>query len=249
MKILLLTQYFWPESFRINDVALGLRERGHEVCVVTGMPNYPGGRLFKGYSFFGPFRDRFENLDIRRAPLLVRGDGGPIRLALNYISLAASLALLAPWMARGRFDAILVYQPSPITIGIPARVIKLLKRLPIVFWVQDLWPQTLSATGAVNSPMLIAAVDRLVRWIYRGCDRVLVQSRAFVDPIAAQGVPRERIVYVPNSAEDFYRRVTPASADPAAREFRPGFRVLFAGNIGAAQDFPTIIAAASPGIR
>ena len=245
MKILLLTQYFWPESFRINDVALGLRERGHEVCVATGMPNYPGGRLFKGYSFFGPFRDRFESVDVRRAPLLVRGDGGPIRLALNYISLAASLALLAPWMARGRFDAILVYQPSPITIGIPARVIKLLKRLPIVFWVQDLWPQTLSATGAVNSPMLIAAVDRLVRWIYRGCDRVLVQSRAFVDPIAAQGVPRERIVYVPNSAEDFYRRVAPASADPAAREFRAGFRVLFAGNIGAAQDFPTIIAAAN----
>ena len=245
MKILLLTQYFWPESFRINDVALGLRELGHEVCVMTGLPNYPTGRLFEGYGLQGPYRERFEDIEVRRAPLVPRGNGGAMRLAVNYLSLAASMSLLAPWLARGRFDVMLVYEPSPITIGIPARVIRWMKGIPIAFWVQDLWPQSLSATGAVRSPTVLGAVDRLVRWIYRGCDRVLVQSRAFIEPIAAQGVSEDRIVYLPNSAENFYKRRLPSPQDAAATEFRPGFRVLFAGNLGAAQDFPTLVAAAA----
>lgn len=244
MRILLLSQYFWPENFRINDVARGLRERGHQVCVITGMPNYPGGRLFKGYGSSGPYGEFFEGIEVRRAPLVPRGNSTPLRLMLNYISLVISLSLLAPWIARGRFDVLLVYEPSPITIGIPARIIKWLKRLPIVFWVQDLWPQSLSATGAIHAPRLLASVDRMVRWIYRGCDRVLVQSRAFIAPIVAQGVAPQSIVYLPNSAEAYYRRIEPRVDDAATLELRPGFRIVFAGNIGAAQDFPTIVAAA-----
>lgn len=240
MKILVLTQYFWPEAFRINDVVQGLLERGHEVTVCTALPNYPGGRFFAGYSLLGPYRENFGGAEVRRAPLVPRGGGGRLRLALNFASHALSASLLAPWLARGRHDAILVYEPSPITIGIPGRVMRMLKGVPLVFWVQDLWPQSLSATGAAGNTWLLGAVDRLVRWIYRGCDRVVVQSRAFVDVIASQGVPRERIAYLPNSAEVFYRRVE-APPDPALPR---GFRVMFAGNIGAAQDFPTILAAA-----
>lgn len=240
MKILVLTQYFWPEAFRINDVVQGLLERGHEVTVCTALPNYPGGRFFPGYGLLGPYRENFGRAEVRRAPLVPRGGGGRLRLGLNFASHALSASLLAPWLARGRHDAILVYEPSPVTIGIPARAMRALKRVPLVFWVQDLWPQSLSATGAAGNAFLLNAVDRLVRWIYRGCDRVLVQSRAFVDVIVSQGVPRERIAYLPNSAEAFYRRVQ-APSDPALPR---GFRVMFAGNIGAAQDFPTILAAA-----
>src|SRR2546430_12398143 len=244
MKLLILSQYFWPENFRINDVVEGLTERGHAVTVYTGLPNYPGGRYFAGYGFLGPLRERYKAAEVRRAPLIPRGDGGGFRLAINFFSHALFATLLAPWLARGRFDAILVYEPSPMTIGIPARALRALKRAPLLFWVQDLWPESLSATGAVKSRALLGLVDRLIKWIYRGCDRVLVQSEAFIPSVEAHGVPRDRIRYLPNSAENFYRRVAPQATDAEARELPSGFRVMYAGNIGAAQDFPTILAAA-----
>ena len=240
MKLLILSQYFWPENFRINDVVEGLTERGHAVTVYTGIPNYPTGRYFAGYGFLGPLRERYKAAEVRRAPLIARGDGSGVRLALNFLSHALFATLLAPWLARGRFDAILVYEPSPMTIGIPARTLRALKRAPLLFWVQDLWPESLSATGAIKSSALLALVDRLIKWIYRGCDRVLVQSEAFIPSVEAHGVPRSRIRYLPNSAENFYRRLEPSVQDAEARELPQGFR----GNIGAAQDFSTILAAA-----
>src|SRR5258708_5126361 len=244
MKLLILSQYFWPENFRINDVVEGLTERGHAVTVYTGMPNYPGGRYFTGYGFWGPLRERYKAAEVRRAPLIARGASGGLRLALNFLSHAFFATLLAPWLARGRFDAILVYEPSPMTIGVPARALRALKRVPLLFWVQDLWPESLSATGAVKNRTVLAIVDGLIKWIYRGCDRVLVQSEAFIPSVEAHGVPRSRIRYLPNSAENFYRRVAPQPTDAEARELPAGFRVMYAGNIGAAQDFPTILAAA-----
>jgi len=244
MKLLILSQYFWPENFRINDVVEGLTERGHAVTVYTGIPNYPSGRYFSGYGFLGPLRERYKAAEVRRAPLIARGGGSGVRLALNFLSHAFFATLLAPWLARGRFDAILVYEPSPMTIGIPARVLRALKRAPLLFWVQDLWPESLSATGAIKSRALLGVVDRLIKWIYRGCDRVLVQSEAFIPSVEAHGVPRSRIRYLPNSAENFYRRLEPSVQDAEARELPKGFRVMYAGNIGAAQDFPTILAAA-----
>lgn len=244
MKLLILSQYFWPENFRINDVVEGLASRGHAVTVYTGLPNYPIGRFFEGYGFLGPFRQEHNGAQVRRVPLLPRGAGGSLRLALNYLSHAMMATLLVPFQARGKFDAILVYEPSPMTIGIPARALRAIKRAPLLFWVQDLWPESLSATGAVRSPAVLSLVDRLIKWIYRGCDRVLVQSQAFIPSVEAHGVPRGRIRYLPNSAEDFYKKMQPGKDDVEARELPPGFRVLYAGNIGAAQDFATILAAA-----
>ena len=254
MKLLVLSQYFWPESFRINDVVEGLVERGHEVTVYTALPNYPGGRFFDGFGFAGPYRQSFKGAQVRRVPMLPRGAGGGLRLALNYASHAVSATLLAPFLVRGRFEAILVYEPSPMTIGIPARALRAMKRAPLVFWVQDLWPESLSATGAVRNPAVLGLVDRLIKWIYRGCDRVLVQSEAFIPSVEAHGVPRSRIGYLPNSAESFYRKLEPTAEDAEAKELPAGFRVMYAGNIGAAQDFGTILAAAErlrdePGIH
>jgi colanic acid biosynthesis glycosyl transferase WcaI len=244
VRILLVTHYFWPESFLINDVVAGLVERGHEVTVYTGLPNYPGGRFFDGYGFFGPFKENFKGAEVRRAPVIPRGSAGRARLALNYLSHAFCATLFAPFLARGEFDAILVFEPSPMTIGIPARALRMFKRVPLVFWVQDLWPESLSATGAVKSPAVLGLVDRLIKWIYRGCDCVLVQSEAFIASVEAHGVPRDRIRYLPNSAEQFYRKLSPSSEDAEARELPAGFRVMYAGNIGAAQDFATILSAA-----
>ena len=131
MHILIVTQYFWPESFRINDLALALRERGHEVTVFTGQPNYPVGRFFPGYGFFGRATEDYNGVRVIRVPLIPRGDGGALRLSLNYLSFALLGSLLAPFRCRGSFDAILVYEPSPVTVGLPALVLKWLKRVPV----------------------------------------------------------------------------------------------------------------------
>src|SRR5690349_8507872 len=185
MKILIVSQYFWPESFRINDLALGLKERGHNVTVLTGMPNYPSGRLFSGYAMFSPTKEIFEGIPILRVPLIPRGSKGRWRLALNYISFALCASLLAPLRCKGPFDIIFVFEPSPVTVGIPALVLKKLMQAPIVFWVQDLWPESLSATGAVKSQRVLQWVANLVGYIYRRCDCILVQSEGFIPYVTA----------------------------------------------------------------
>lgn len=243
MRILIVTQYFWPESFRINDLAQGLVERGHEVTVYTGKPNYPGGRFYEGYRFFGQRQEIWNGIRVIRVPLVPRGGGGAFRLVLNYLSFSLFASLLAPSRVRGPFDAIFVYEPSPVTVGLPALALKKLKRAPILFWVQDLWPESLAATGAVRSPVILGAVARLARFIYRHCDRILIQSLAFSEPIERFGVDKHRILYFPNSAEDFYAPVE-AAHPPDGVELPSGFRVMFAGNVGAAQSFDTILGAA-----
>src|ERR1700749_409022 len=138
MKILIVTQYFWPESFRINDLALGLKERGHEVTVFTGKPNYPAGKFSEGYSFFNKSTEVWNGIKIIRAPLFPTGKGGGARLFLNFIS----FAFFGAWKAyflKIKTDAIFVFEPSPITVGVPAIVLKRKTKAHMAFWVQDLW--------------------------------------------------------------------------------------------------------------
>lgn len=244
MKILIVTQYFWPESFRINDLAVGLKEKGHQVTVLTGIPNYPDGHFFQGYGFFKNVRQDYHGVKVMRSPLVPRGKGGGLRLALNYLSFAFFASLLGPFFCRGKFDLIFIYEPSPITVCLPALLLKKLKSAPVMFWMQDLWPESLSATGAVRSEKILKMVDMLVRFIYKGCDCILVQSQAFFEPVMRRGGDSSRILYYPNSAEELYQPVV-LEKDALERAVMPeGFCVTFAGNIGAAQDFETILNAA-----
>lgn len=244
MKVLIVSQYFWPEAFRINDLAEGLVERGHEVTVLTGIPNYPDGNFFKGYGFFKKVRENYKGIKVIRAPLIPRGDGGGKQLALNYLSFAFLASIFAPIACRGKFDLIFVCQLSPVTVGIPAIVLKKFKNLPIIFWIQDLWPESLSATGAIKSEKILNGVNKLVRFIYRYCDKILIQSPAFAPLIENQGVNPERITYFPNSVEKLYAPMERQYGLDGISDLPSGFLVMFAGNIGMAQDFPTILAAA-----
>jgi colanic acid biosynthesis glycosyl transferase WcaI len=244
MNLLIITNHFWPENFRINDLALGLINRGHRVTVLTGVPDYPEGRFFPGYGIFKRRQEDYQGIKIWRVPLVPRGQGGKLRLTLNFLSYALCSCLLAPWYLPRSFDLILVFETSPVTVGLPALVLKSLRNIPIMFWVQDLWPESLSATGAISSSLLLSLVGLVVQLIYRGSDLILAQSRAFFPSIVKYGGSREKIVYFPTSAEDFYRPVKLEAKAPERALLPQGFNLMFAGNIGAAQDFETILAAA-----
>jgi len=244
VRLLIVSQYFWPENFRINDLAVAFRERGHDVTVLTGVPNYPEGSFYPGYGLFRKRREQWNGIEIIRMPLIPRGNGGGLRLALNYLSFAFFASLLAPLRCRGHFDAIFVHEPSPITIGFPAMVMRRLKKAPLFFWVLDLWPESLEAAGGVKSAKILNWVGRMVRYIYSGCDRVLVQSRRFVEPVGAHGVARDDILYFPSWAEELYRPLPRSTAFDEKHTLPEGFRIMFAGNIGAAQDFESILSAA-----
>ncbi len=245
MRLLIVSQYFWPENFIINDLVELLTQRGVDVTVLTGKPNYPGGAIFEGYHAAGIQRESYHGARIVRVPLFPRGRNSGARLALNYLSFLLSASLLGPVALRGRqFDGVLVYAPSPLLKALAAMVLAWLKRAPLVVWVQDLWPESLGATGYVRSRLVLGIIGHLVRAIYRSASLVLVQSRAFVPAVTAYCGRPEKIRYYPN----LYRQ--PEEVRPSAEamslvsELRKSFAVVLAGNIGTAQDPATIIAAA-----
>lgn len=246
MRLLVLSQYFYPESFIVNGVVACLAKQGHEVVVATGKPNYPDGEIFAGYRALGIQQERFfESVEVLRVPLWPRGKGGALNLLINYLSFVFSGIVFFPWLLRKRqFDAILVFAPSPITQAIPAILLKWLKRAHLALWVQDLWPESLAATGFVKNSFLLRAVGLLVKGIYAWCDTLLVQSRAFIDPVSRYA-RRDKIVYYPNSI-DIELPVVAADTIPAefSYELNEYFSVVFAGNLGTAQAVETLLEAA-----
>ena len=243
MRLLVVSQYFWPENFRINDLVTELVRRGHQVTVLTGLPNYPDGKIFQEFCDAPSRYSHYEGAKVIRVPLMPRGQGG-LRLMLNYLTFAVSASVIGLWELRGRqFDAILAYEPSPITVGLPAAVMRAVKQAPLAFWVLDLWPETLQAIGVVRSRALLQTVGKLVTFIYKRCDLILAQSRSFIPQIQKYAGSNSRVVYFPNWAESVFDM---QHAVPAAEvSLKPGsFNVMFAGNIGDAQDFPAILVAA-----
>jgi colanic acid biosynthesis glycosyl transferase WcaI len=243
MRLLVVTQYFWPENFRVNDLVAEFVERGHQVTVLTGLPNYPEGKVFEQFRADPMQYSNYQGAEIVRVPLMPRGNGG-LRLMLNYLSFAASASIIGLWKLRGKnFDAIFAYEPSPITVGLPAALLRSVKRAPLVFWVLDLWPDTLQALGVVRSHVVLWAVGKLVGFIYKRCDLILAQSKSFIPQIQKYATRGSRIEYFPSWAESVFHMNDAMPADEIP--FKPGsFNVMFAGNIGDAQDFPAILAAA-----
>ena len=240
MRILVISQYFYPENFKINDLCIGLKEKGHEVTVLTGIPNYPKGVFFEGFGFWKNNDSYWNDIKIYRSKLFPRGNNS-IRLMLNYFSFPL-FASIKCFFLKEKFDKILVYEPSPITVGIPAIVMSSIKKTPYFFWVQDLWPESLTAAGGISNKIVLKFFDSLTRYIYKKSKKVLVQSNGFKDYIIGQGISAQKIVFYPNSTENFYQPM------PVMEGFKnklpQGFTILFAGNIGEAQSLQTIIEAA-----
>jgi colanic acid biosynthesis glycosyl transferase WcaI len=243
VNILIVSQYFWPENFRINDLTRELVERGHCLSVLTGIPNYPVGKVFEAYKQDKDAFAFYEGAEVLRVPMFTRGQGN-VSLFINYLSFVIGGCLYGPWRLRGKkIDVIFVFGLSPVTLALPAILLGRVKRVPVVMLVLDLWPESLAATGVLRSPRILSLVGYMVKFIYERCTLILGQSHSFLLSIAERCSNTDKIHYFPSWAEEVYNHseLIPAPEVPLQDGV---FTVLFAGNVGEAQDFPAIMDAA-----
>ena len=240
MKILVISQHFWPENFLINDITDRLQKSGFEVIVLTANPNYPKGKIYTGYSNIRVHKTiRPSGVKIFHLPIFPRKDARAIFLILNYISFVLSCSILGTYLLRNiKIECIFVNATSPIFQALPGLLFRLIKKAPVMIWVQDLWPDVLRATGHIKRKFILNLIDVLVRFLYSRADLLLAQSQAFVDAIATK-VPRKIVKYQPNPSFSI------EGCDRCSRADAAGDTVfLFAGNLGKAQALDTILDAA-----
>ena len=238
MRILVISQYFFPENFRINDLCYGLKEKGHNVTVLTGKPNYPNGQFYEAYGFFKKKFEVINGINIYRSNLIPRGEGSGFRLFVNYLSFVF-FGLFRLFFIKKKFDKIFVYAPSPITVGYLGAFASFLFRAKPYLWVHDLWPESVKDAGGIKNEIVLSLVNLMTKSIYYFYQTILVQSPSFKEYLMAQGVNKKKIIYYPYYAESFYNIV---DQKPDLEEiFSKKLNLVFAGNIGVAQSFDTII--------
>ncbi len=244
-KILIVTNHFYPEVFRINDVAFDLAAKGFDVTVVTSVPDYPEGRTFPGYGVFKRRREMVNGVDVIRVPVVTRGNN-KFRLILNYLSfLISAVARASVLVVQKRFDCVVVHQTSPVTVGIPAAIISVMQRIPMYFWVLDLWPESLTAAGGIRNKFILGIFARLTQWLYRKSTKILISSKGFSKSICEKGNFADKLVYFPNWADDELITPQPMPEGIELPSMPKGFRIMYAGNIGEAQNFECIMDAAN----
>lgn len=240
MKILMLTQWFDPEpTFKGLQFALALQARGHSVHVLTGFPNYPGGKVYPGYHIHLWQREVMRGIPVLRVFLYPSHSRSAAGRVLNYLSFALSATVLGTLLVRSA-DVAYVYHP-PATVGLPALAFKYLRRIPFVYDVQDLWPDTLTATGMVNGSLGLRFLGRWCQLVYRAAGRISVLSPGFQQRLSERGVPASKVRVVYN----WTYAIPPTAPEAALAVSLAGrFVVLFAGNLGAAQGLDAVLDAA-----
>lgn len=239
-RILIYTNHYDPEHFKINEAVKWLTEEGFQLHLVTGWPNYPQGKIFKGYGPFKKSFERKENLTIRRLPLIPRGNGSKSRLIINYLSYFLSTFFYTIFLIlfKKKFDKVLVHHTSPFFIAVSAILYKIIKRTEAILWDLDLWPQSLEAVGIINSKRVLNGIEKAVKIIYKKFDVVLVGSKSFIN-IVLQRMSHDRVYYFPNWAEkiieeNMIKHKLEVDLNPNA------LKIMYTGNLGTAQDFDTL---------
>lgn len=243
MKILLVTQYFYPENFKGNDIAFEMQKKGHEVTVLTGIPNYPKGEFFNGYGYFKRRRETVNGVKVIRTFLIPRGNSTAIPLMVNYFTWFIFASFYAVYLALSKkFDKIIVQQLSPVMMGLPAVVVKKIQKIPIYFWVLDLWPESLESAGGIKNKKILGFFESMVKFLYRNSDKILISSKGFKQSILKKGNFEDKIIYFPNWAEKSINE-SKQNVEINLPKFPSGFNILFAGNVGVAQDLVNAIKA------
>lgn len=233
--ILVISQYFYPEEFRINDICKEWVKRGYEVTVVTGIPNYPEGKFFKGYGWFRKSKEEYEGIKIIRLPIIPRGKN-PMMLVLNYFSFVFS-GFIWKLFSRVKADRVFIFEVSPMTQALVGVWYAKKQRIPCYIYVQDLWPENVEIVTGIHNKQIIGAIDKMVDYIYRNCTKIFATSPSFVKRIEERASAWEektsKVLYWPQYAEEFYRPVERVPLADMSKDDK--FKIVFTGNIGYAQ--------------
>lgn len=242
-KVLVVGQHFWPEGFRINDICDYFVENGLDVEVLCGLPNYPRGQFYPGYSLRGPFREEHKGITIFRAPEIPRGDNSSLRIFLNYVSFPIGSLLHLPRLLFGKYDRIFLYQLSPVMMSITGILLSKIRGIESTMYVLDLWPENLFSVLKVENRMVRRLAEKISHWHYRQPNKIVVLSEQMRSKIQViTGLPDNRITVVPQACESLYEEEI---REPGlAERLGDGFKVVFTGNISPAQSFETIVDAA-----
>ena len=242
-RILIVGQHYWPETFRISDIAEGLVERGYEVEVLCGTPNYPAGKFFDGYGFFKRKIETHNGVKITRVPEIPRGSNSNFRIFINYISFPFFALFYVPFFLFKKYDRVLAYQLSPVFMSLPAILLAKLKRKPLYFYVCDFWPHSLFSMLDIKSPLLRNLVTRMSYWHYRRSDGIIGVFKGMQERFVSEvGIAKEKTLYIPQAPEKIYE--TEAHDKDLEKRFGDTFNIVFAGNINPAQCFDVVTQAA-----
>ncbi|NBU34147.1 glycosyltransferase WbuB [bacterium] len=243
-RILIVCQHFWPETFRINDIAAFFVEKDIEVDVLCGIPNYPKGRYYKGYSLLKNRRQTHNKINIRRTLEIPRGNNSNIRIFINYVSFPIASIFHIPSLLTKKYDKILIYQLSPVMMSIAGILLGKIKKIETTMCILDLWPENLYSVLQLENRQARWTIKKISHWHYRNVDKLVVLSDAMkqrVENIA--GVSNKKIIVLPQACEKIYEQ--DLVDKNLQKRFSQGFNILFTGNISPAQSFETIIDAAN----
>ena len=231
--ILVISQYFYPERFRINDMCQEWVERGYKVTVVTGIPNYPMGKIFDGYGLTKKRHENWNGIEIYRIPLIPRGSSS-IGMILNYLSFMISGMFAAKFMVI-KADYVFSFEVSPMTQVLTGICFAKRLQVPHYLYVQDLWPENVITVTGITNPVIIKPIDKMVDYIYKNTDEIFATSPSFVDAICNRKikVDRKKVHYWPQYAEEFYHPCDKKAVGEIPDD--DSFKVIFTGNIGTAQ--------------
>lgn len=243
MRILFLTQWFQPENFfKGLPFARALAACGHNVEILTGFPNYPGGKIYPGYSIRFYQREIIDGITVHRVPLYPSHDKSGLRRILNYLSFSLSAFLLGPWMVK-KPDIICAY--NLVTLGPPAFLLRFLYGAKVVIDVQDLWPESVTNSGMLGNKISLRILSGICNWIYSGADRLVVLSPGFKENLGKRGIASEKIDVIYNWCDEAsIGAVGQMTASAKPEEFVGKFIVLFAGALGTAQGLDTVLTCA-----
>lgn len=231
--ILVVSQYFYPEQFRINDICEQWVKRGYKVTVLTGIPNYPQGKYFEGYGVLKKRKEEYKGINIIRIPLVPRGKN-PFMLVSNYLTFVISGWFFAKF-TKVKADYVFIYEVSPMTQALPGVWYAKRNKAPCLLYVMDLWPENVEIVAGVKNVKILKAIGKVVDYIYKRCDKILVSSESFIETIENRGVESRKVEFWPQYAEDFYKPFPKENADVKEIPIDDWFNIIFAGNIGYAQ--------------
>mgnify|MGYP000859429246 FL=1 len=240
--ILVISQYFYPEQFRINDICAEWVKRGNKVTVITGIPNYPQGKYYKGYGICKRRKESYKGINIIRIPVIPRGHNA-LMLVLNYLSFVVT-GFLWKLFTKINADYVFIFEVSPMTQALPGVWYARKKKIPCYLYVTDLWPENVEIVAGIKSKGILKAIGSMVDYIYKRCNRIFTSSKSFIASINKRGVDIGKLEFWPQYAEEFYKPVKRGTVQvPEIKE--DGFNIVFAGNIGVAQGLEVLPKAAN----